>query len=688
MLDLKSLNDAQQKAVMHGSGPLLVLAGPGSGKTYTITQHIFYLIEREHVPPEKILVITFTKDAALSMQNRFRELSMQTLPVNFGTFHSVFYHILKESHVVSTQKILTDAQKKNLLSRILKNFIQKEEMADRENDFTEDVAAILSVIGYYKNTGNLTDAENRLTEEWRPRFRAVLEAYERQRMQSRAIDFDDMVTECRRYLVQDESVRRYWQGRFSHILIDEFQDINPVQYEVIRLLSAPPHNLFAVGDDDQSVYGFRGSGPDCLKRFTEDYQADKICLEINYRSRKEIIEASHLVIQENRNRFWKNLKASPEREKLLWNLEQTVRIRSFAEREEENRYLLEELRNNTQSVAVLFRTNSYMRSFAAILNREGIFFSMREKTASIYEHFIVKDIMAYILLANGKESRELFLRIMNKPSRYISREALREEEPYFQGILRYYGRASENVYRTGSEKGVIGTVKQWEKQMERLRGMSPYLAVQYVRKVIGYENYLKEKAGRKPEKWQEWEELLNFLGEDASHYDSIWDWNDAHNKEHTDQNTAKNQRTGNQNAGRNTDRQDRGKRISLMTVHASKGLEFDKVYIPDCNEKIFPHGSMPDQETCEEERRLFYVAMTRAKESLELLYLTGTKERPRLPSRFLNQLFLMYGHSSTSSSNSQLSRYSSKASATFSYSSSSSMKSSSGSSLGSSGFSR
>lgn len=687
MLDLKSLSDAQQKAVMHGSGPLLVLAGPGSGKTFTITQHIFYLIEREHVPPEKILVITFTRDAALSMQNRFRGLSMQTLPVNFGTFHSVFYHILKESRVISNQKILTDAQKKNLLSCIIKNFIPKEEMADRQNDFTEDVAAILSAISYYKNTGNLTDAQNRLAEEWRPCFSAVLEAFERQRMQIGAIDFDDMVTECRRYLVQEESVRRYWQGRFSHILIDEFQDINPVQYEVIRLLSAPPHNLFAVGDDDQSVYGFRGSGPGCLKRFTEDFHADKICLEINYRSRKEIIEASHLVIQENRDRFWKNLKASPEREKLPWNLERTVQIRSFADREEENRYLLEELRNNPQSVGVLFRTNSYMQSFAATLSREGIFFSMREKTASIYEHFIVKDIMAYILLANGKGSRELFLRIMNKPSRYISREALRGGEPYFQGILRYYGRASESMQRTGFEEETIRTVKQWEKQMERLRGMSPYLAVQYVRKVIGYEKYLKEKAGGKQEKWQEWEELLNFLGEDASRYDSIWEWNDAQNKEQTHHNTAPNQRMGNQSTGPDADRQDRGNRIHLMTVHASKGLEFEKVYIPDCNEKMFPHGSMPDQDTCEEERRLFYVAMTRAKESLELLYLTGTKERPRLPSRFLNPLFLMCGHSSTSSSNSQLSRYSSKASATFSYSSSSSIKSSSGSSLGSSGFS-
>lgn len=679
MLDLNSLNDAQREAVTHGNGALLVLAGPGSGKTYTITQRIFYLLERENVKPENILVITFTKDAALSMQSRFQQLSRQLFPVNFGTFHSVFYHILRESHILNANQLLTEAQKRKLITPILKEYIVKEQTPI--DNISDDAISMLAAVSYFKNTESFEEAENKLSVEWQPHFRRILEQYEKERKKAGVYDFDDMIYECYKALRSNKDMREYWQGRFRHILMDEFQDISPMQYEVVRLLAAKAVNVFAVGDDDQSIYGFRGSKPACLKRFAQDYQAKQILLNLNYRSRPEIIRASLAVIGENKDRFFKELKASPDRE-LTYDKEESVVIRAFEEGEQQYHYLIARLKeaSSEQRIGVLFRTNSYMQGLAARLSREGIAYTMKERVKSIYEHFVVRDIMAYIRLAAGQRDRAAFLQIMNKPSRYINREALglSEELPDYRKLCDYY-RHKGLQPRTME---VIQGIEKWEKQMEHLKKLSPFLAVQYIRRVIGYDAYLKERAGNRKEQRQEWEELLNWLGTDAAGYETVSEWIEAQ-EEYTSALERGINTVQPRDAFRAGDRQSRT--ISLMTVHAAKGLEFDKVYIPDCNEKMFPHGSMPDGDTCEEERRIFYVAMTRAKISLELLYLTGTKERPRLPSRFLNQLLRNY--SSTNSSNSQLSRYSSKASATLSYSSSSSMKSSSGSSSGLSGFS-
>ncbi len=639
---------------MHGEGPLLVLAGPGSGKTYTITQRIFYLLERK-IEPEKILVITFTKDAALSMQSRFQQLSERTLPVHFGTFHSVFYHILRESHFFESNQsnqILTDSQKRKIIIPIIRQTLSKEELQNGQNDLTQEAVTMLSAISYYKNTGDKKEAEKKLTGEMQEHFQTIFDAYERERCRRRAVDFDDMVYECRRVLSRDEKLREYWQGRFQHILIDEFQDINFMQYEVIRLLSAKPYNLFAVGDDDQAIYGFRGANPACLKQFVEDYRARRIVLECNYRSTQEIIDASLKVIGENKERFHKKMvsavngsvKASSKSPAAGKHYEGAVTLRSFEEREQQYQYLVEKLReqNTEEQVGILFRTNAYMQGLATRLSREGISYRMKEKATSIYDHFIMRDIVAYLQLSRGKGKREQFLQIMNKPSRYISRDSLGlgESVPTYQELIQYYRQRGLDSH----DMQVIWSIEKWEQQMKYLSRLSPFLAVQYIRKVVGYEEYLRKKAGAGKEQWLEWEEYLNWAGTDAAGYASPEEWLEAQK-----QYTLKRKD--------NTDEQEEKSTIQLMTVHAAKGLEFDRVYIPDCNEKIFPHGNMPDEKSCQEERRILYVAMTRAKENLELLYLTGTKERPRLPSRFLNPLFQNY--SSINSSNSQLSRYSS-----------------------------
>jgi len=681
-LGLIGANKPQTAAITHGEGACLVLAGPGSGKTFTLTKRILYLLEQK-VPPEMILVITFTKEAALSMQSRFREMSggdgvhKVSYPVNFGTFHSVFYHILRESNVLGADNLLQNSEKKELLLSVLHTF-EKEQggrQAGQESygSLGEDALKLLSAISYYKNTMQLPAARSQAPARWQACFELVFGEYEKAVRRTRRLDFDDMLYRCMELLKENVQIRQYWQKRFRHILIDEFQDINPVQYEIVKLLADKPCNLFAVGDDDQSIYGFRGSEPDCMKRFKEEFQARQLLLDVNYRSRPEIVEASLAVIGENKNRFVKKLHAAGEESAEGGG--EVVSVHAFPDREDQYGYLLQTFmgqRGEAGSRAVLFRTNSYMQSFAARLKAADIPYEMREKAVSIYEHFIVTDVMCYLQIAHGVGGREQVLRVMNRPSRYISREAVGEGRADIGQIMAYYEKSSLPPRQKSSMKSQL---EQLDRQLACLRSLPLRPAVQYIGKAIGYERHLRDMAGGNSEKWQEWQEILEWLKEDAGKHKGLKEWMTF--QEEYSRGMEQKEGIGERKAGAASAGEGEELPLQLLTVHGAKGLEFDRVWIPDCNEKVFPHGRMPDEKTVEEERRIFYVAMTRAKNSLELMYLTGTKDRPRLPSRFLNPLYSSSSSSSSSSSNSssysQLSRNSSKASTTFSYSSSSSI---------------
>lgn len=632
------LNAAQREAVLWEGGPLLVLAGPGSGKTHTIIERIFFLLE-QGAAPEQLLVLTFTREAAASMQRRFQQSAKGVCPVSFGTFHSVFYHILNESQVLRSSRFLNNSEKKKMILSVLKKY-QSDSGAGALETLREDAGMLLSAISYYKNTACMEEAVKKAPPDWQREFTEIYRDYEALAAKEKVLDYDDILFLTRRLLLENRGVRTRWQERFPYLLIDEFQDINPIQYEIVRLLSAPPHHLFAVGDDDQSIYGFRGSAPACLKRFVEDFHARQILLNVNYRSTKEIVDASLRVISESSNRFEKQLQAAQRERK-----QGKVTLLPFPGKEQEQDYLVQRLRELLQTgevpeAAVLFRTNAAMQSFASALRREKLPYSMKEQGKSIYEHFIVMDIMAYLLLAEGREEREYLLRIINRPCRFISREEVEGG-----------GNASAGM-------------QQLQRQLQSMRRLPPRLGISYVLKAVGYERYLRRMSADNPGQWEEWQEILEWLSADAGHYERASRWYEEQ-KLYTEAVEKRREAAGER-------RGEDAAPIRLMTVHASKGLEFDTVLIPDCNEGVFPYGRMPDTEQSEEERRLLYVAMTRAKRNLELLYLTGTKNSPRLPSRFLNPL-LYSSSSSTSSSNSQPSRYSSKASATFSYSSSSSM---------------
>lgn len=652
---LRGLNAPQREAVTHGEGPALVLAGPGSGKTTVIVRRILYLIQERRVPPEEILVVTFTKDAALSMRQRFLERADKVHPVNFGTFHSIFYHILLQSgDLKNGSTFLNPSQKKSILLNLLKEKAMEREGRYDYDALKNDAESFPDAIGYYKNTRDMEAARGRVAVSWRERFPEVFEEYQRRCMIRGGMDFDDMAYECERLLARDETRRRYWQNRFRHILIDEFQDVNPVQYEVVKLLGERHGNLFAVGDDDQAIYGFRGSNPACLQRFAEEFRAERIILNANYRSTAKIVDAAERVISENQNRFVKRCRAAGDGgsgENAGIESKNDVIIKNFETTNQELAYLKQELQDFIQkdpkrTCGVLFRTNGNMQILAAVLAKANVPFQMKEQTKSPYEHFIAKDVMAYLKLAAGDRRRAIFLSVMNRPLRYLSRDCLGDADWVdFRRLIEWHVRRN----RPGDGK-IAQSLHKLEGQLRTMGAMSPATAILYLSKSVGYEEYLRGQSGAK-EHLEEWLELLEFLREDARGYESLEQLEKAWMK------SAAPSRDG-EGA------------IRLMTVHASKGLEFDRVYMPDCNEKVYPHGTMPDRETVEEERRIFYVGMTRAKKHLELLCTSGTRERPRLMSRFLNPLL---DHSSINSSNSQLSKYSSNASTTFSYSSSSSM---------------
>lgn len=691
MPDLSKLNDAQRRAVTWGEGPLLVLAGPGSGKTTVIVNRILYLLERG-VPPESVLVITFTRDAALSMQQRFRKHTEKTQPVVFGTFHSVFYQILRESGDIRQRNLLKESQKKHIMISLLKQYDAQAEApcaarretfgsmqtaggatlqknAGFDGNLSDEAEKLLCAVSLYKNTGDFGRAEKLAPSGRRGMFQKIFRDYREAVKRAGALDFDDMIYECARLLQEREEIRKQWQKRFSHILIDEFQDCNPMQYETLKLLSGEPHSIFAVGDDDQSIYGFRGACPDILRRFAEEFHGGRILLNVNYRSRDRIVRDSLAVIEENKNRFPKQLRAAERRTAREEEDVGSVRILAFEKREQQYAYLCEQMKiwherhgADGKRCALLFRTNSYMQGVAVRLSSAGIPYVMKEKGKSIYEHFIVRDIMAYLLLASGEWRREHLLRVLNKPARYVSREAVGDGRSIREMIVWYRTDAG---FGTGSGAGcrrAVEALEEMERRMKYLSRQAPALAVNYVLKGMHYEACLQNAARKNPEKLTEWGELLEWLKEDAGRFSDVREWRRAQ-EEYTQKMQEK---------GVSPRQETEEGAIRLMSIHGSKGLEFDRVLVPDCNEHVFPHGNLPDGETVEEERRIFYVAMTRAKENLELLYLTGDKARPRLPSRFLNPL-IHSSSSSISSSNSQLSRYSSKASATCSYSASSSI---------------
>ena len=551
-------NKAQSEAISHKEGPMMVLAGPGSGKTLVITQRTKYLIEKYGVNPSKILVITFTKAAATEMKERFKKIMGEVYaPVYFGTFHSVFFAILRQAYNFNGNNILRESQR----IQFLKEIIEKLELEiDDESDFISGITGEISAVKNERIPLEHYYSMN-CSEEV---FRVIYRKYEEKLRRANLIDFDDMLVFCYELFKERPDILAAWQKRFEYILIDEFQDINQVQYDIVRMLAMPEDNLFIVGDDDQSIYRFRGAKPEIMLNFEKDYkQTKKVLLDINYRSSVAIVDTALRVIKNNRNRFAKSIRT------INGNGAEVV-YRTFDGQPEENKDIVENILRYTKSgyefsdIAVLFRTNTQSRLLIEKLMEYNIPFTMRDSIPNIYEHWITGNIISYIRIAMGSKDRKEFLQIINRPKRYVSREYINTTEISLEKL--------KEVYK--DKEWMQERIEKLEYDIKLLGRMDTYSAINYIRKGIGYEEYLAEYADFRKIKVEDLMDVLDEIQESSKNYKTFEDWF-AHIEEYT---IEIREQEKNKQMDANS--------VSLSTMHSSKGLEYKLVFIIDANEGI------------------------------------------------------------------------------------------------------
>lgn len=606
-----NFNENQIKAVSHKKGPAMVLAGPGSGKTTIITHRIKNLIE-SGVPPEKILVVTFTKAAAIHMQKKFFHIMQGenwirgSYPVSFGTFHSVFFKILKLTNNYRGENILGEREKFQILREIV---LRKKIEASNMNDFLQNIASEIS-----KVKSNMTD-----TDSIEPQccnqeiFQYVFEEYEKVLSYEQKIDFDDMLLKCHQLFWEKPKILDRWQQIFEYILIDEFQDINYVQYEIIKMLACPQNNLFVVGDDDQSIYGFRGACPELMFQFEKDFLGyEKIILNRNYRSSKKIVEMSERLICNNSHRYEKNMQAD-----FVGEVEPEVKL--FKTQFEELEYVVQKIRQlkcegvAESEIAILVRNNSQIPEIRKFLYNREIPVNGEKEKNYIYESIIAKDIISYVKAALNYQSMDIrenqeLIYILNKPVRYISRHILAQENMNFYKLRQVYGQSPE----------IKKNIEKLEFDLQMLSKLKPAAAVLYIEKGIGYENYLTDYAKEKHIKSTVLRKQLEEIKNDCCQYDTLQSWMKGIAETDEENIEADN--------------------IKIMTMHSAKGLEFEAVFIVDVNQGIIPTSKAVRNRDYEEERRVFYVAVTRAKKILGVYAVTENLGCRVEPSMFLSEM--------------------------------------------------
>lgn len=602
-----SFNTSQREAILHKDGPMLVLAGPGSGKTLVITERTKCLIQKYGISPSNILVITFTKAAATEMKERFfRLMEGKKYPVTFGTFHAVFFAILKHAYHYSAENIIREEQRVQCMREIIVRHRLEYE------DETEFIQNMLGEIGLVKNTGiDIAHYYSKNCAE--EMFRRIYSEYHEYLLKHRLIDFEDMLVYTWELLSERKDILAAWQNKYQYILIDEFQDINKIQFDIIKLLAGAQKNLFVVGDDDQSIYRFRGAKPEIMLRFGDDFpQAKTVLLDTNYRSQENVVTHALNLISHNKERYQKQIKAAkPAETEVEYALFENVRqenlrvIRDIADAIERG--------ENYENFAVLFRTNTQPRLLMEQMMEYNIPFRTRERVPNLYEHWIAKDIFAYIRIASGSRERRDFLQIMNRPKRYISRESLDEEYVAFDVWEWFYEE----------QPWVAERIRKLEQDVKRLERMNPFAAINYIRKGIGYDEFLEEYADYRRIRVDDLYDVLDELQESTKGFDDFDGW-----FSHIEEYTKELERLYREQA-------DQRACVTLATLHSAKGLEYENVYLIDINEGIMPYKKAVLDAEIEEERRMFYVGMTRAKKNLHLFSVKQLNQKDADISRFI-----------------------------------------------------
>lgn len=608
---MPEFNLSQKKAIHTVDGPVLCLAGPGSGKTTSMVHRILYMIEEKKISPSNILVITFTRASAKEMQERFYNLvEHDRKGCTFGTFHSVFFSILRTAYGYQGSNILMENEKYN----IIRDLVRRMELECDDED--ETVTSIIAEIGMMKS--DMIPLEHFYSscvgEEV---FRDIYHQYQQLIMKNNKLDFDDMMVLCYELLKERGDILSALQRKYQYILVDEFQDINRIQYEITKMLAALHNNLFIVGDDDQSIYGFRGSRPEIMMKFKEDYlDATEILLDTNYRCSRNITEGALRVIQHNRIRFSKKIVSAKD-------YEEPIQIHHMKTMREEHQHLLNCLQQYKkmgipyEEMAIIMRTNVQAGNIVRLLMSYNIPFQVRDSVPCIFDHFAVKNILDYIRAAMGIRERALFLRIINKPNRYIARDSLSESQFDFERMKRRYQ----------NKDWAVDNLEQLEYDLQLLSSLKPYAAIHFIRNSIGYDSYLEEYCGYRHMNIEEIYGILDEVQEMAKQYKTFVQFLEGI-EQYRIQFAEK--------IKKEKDKKRQG--ITITTMHSAKGLEYDVVFIIEANEGMTPYKKATKPDELEEERRMFYVAMTRARHHLHIYEVKDYYNKELQPSRFLQEI--------------------------------------------------
>lgn len=627
---LKSLNNAQKQAVEITSGPLLILAGAGSGKTKTLTHRIAYLIAKEQISPRNILAVTFTNKAAKEMRGRLGALLEQRADNRdfmpwMGTFHSICVRLLRiDGHYIgigSNFVIYDEEDRLGLIKQVMKELkLDPKSLKPR---------AVSSIISNAKNELiNPQDYADAAGSPMQKNIALIYESYEKLRHKSGALDFDDLLIETVRLLGSQQEVRSKWQQIFKHILIDEYQDTNAAQYAIVKYLVNKDQNICVVGDDWQSIYSWRGADYKNILNFERDFKGAKVIkLEQNYRSSGNILDAAGKVIAKNKQRT----------DKKLWTAAgegQPVQVHSLYDESEEARFVAERILSQVnigarsfEDFVVLYRTNAQSYTF------ERAFLHLRLPYKIIggvrfYDRKEVKDIIAYLKLIYQPLDRMSFSRIANVPARGIGEASLERflawQSTSGKDILVALNTANEADGLTPRAKKAFTELGNKLTAVSKISGEStPAAVIEKIISGVGYMEYVRDGTPQAETR----EENIGQLISNAGSYIQLDDFLEEVSLMSSADSSS-----------------DKGS-VTLMTLHAAKGLEFPVVFIVGLEEGILPHARVYqalDDSQLEEERRLMYVGMTRAREELHLCYaqsriLFGDKTYP-MPSRFIEDI--------------------------------------------------
>jgi len=605
---LKDLNSSQKQAVLNLSGPSLIIAGAGAGKTKTLTYKVTYLIANK-IEPYSIVVLTFTNKAASEMKDRIQKL-LKTKKLPFiGTFHSFALNILRtEAKNLGYKKnfsIFDEGESVTLIKKAINNL----NLANFKNSANN----VYKKISFYKNKGIAN--ENYLPAS----LKEIYLEYEKLLLEHNAFDFDNLILKALEIFKKYPEVLKKYQTKYNYFLIDEFQDTNSPQYQLIKLLASKNKNITVVGDDWQSIYGFRSADYRILLNFQKDWPQAKIFfLEQNYRSTQNILDASYSVISKNifrtdkklfttngKGELIKVLKFKDEREEALWIKEQIVKKLKD--------------KKSLNDFAILFRTNVQSRVFEDLLISEKIPYQLIG-AFKFYQRKEIQDIISYLRYLYNPNDKVSLERIINIPKRKIGQSTIKilKDNDWNFEVLK-----NKPVFKQLENFNFL--IKKMESALRELP-MSSFLT--FIIDSLNYKNYLDTTTEEGLERWQNIKELIGI----AYNFDKF---SPKEGFENFLESISLLQEADNFDKNAN--------KLTLMTLHSAKGLEFPIVFIPGVEESLIPHEkSLYNQENLEEERRLFYVGMTRAKQELYLTYaeerfLNG-EYRHNEPSRFLDEI--------------------------------------------------